>query len=324
MRSFLYRARGIWLQKTEKEMQAISPVAVLQQIASAVPADCRKNIIIIGSLAVGFFFFQDRDRMVVRTKDADCLLSPRVRAIQAGIAIAERLLEAGWKFKKIGNRTEPGTASTPEADLPAVRLCPPGETEWFIELFTVPESPKHRDQKWVRLKTKHGHFGLCSFGFLSLTNYKPIKTNFGIFIARPEMMALANLLEHPIIGPETMARGFAGRSEIKRSNKDLGRVLAIARLAIGRDEDALLVWPELWRKALQDRFPEDWRKLAGRVGNGLRALLASEPDLEQAWHTCVNGLLASDSPALNLLRIAGARLLQDAVVPLEKEAALGG
>ncbi len=102
--------------------------------------------------------------------------------------------------------------------------------------------------------TGYGHFGLPSFGFLSLANFNPLPTDAGIAIARPEMMALANLLEHPVIGSDTMSGGFAGRTDIKRSNKDLGRVLAIARLATTRDEDALLTWPKLWEQALQDGY----------------------------------------------------------------------
>ncbi len=109
----------------------------------------------------------------------------------------------------------------------------------------------------------------------------------------------------------------------KRSNKDLGRVLAIARLAIARNEDALLEWPELWKGALQQSFPDEWRALAGRVGQGVRALLASESDLEQALLTCVNGLLASRPPTLEQFRIAGQRLLQDAIDPIETEVVAG-
>jgi hypothetical protein len=292
---------------------------VLREIATAVPEDCRDKIIIIGSLAVGYHYFAHQKEMVVRTKDADCLLAPRVAAIPAGVAITDRLFDANWRFRPDEKWNKPGDKSTPDEQLPAVRLQPPGKSEWFIELLTVPESPADRNRRWLRIETQHGHFGLCSFGFLSLANYNPIRTDLGIYIARPEMMAFANLLEHPEIRPELMSGGFAGRTDIKRSNKDLGRVLAIARLAIGRDEDALLGWQKPWREALQDHFPDDWRELAARAGQGLRALLASEPNLEQAWHTCVNGLLASSPPTLDTLRIAGLRLLQDAVVPLERE-----
>jgi hypothetical protein len=309
---------------TTNSMQSVDPKLALQEIAAAVPAACGANIILIGSLAVGYYYRDQLKNMAVRTKDADCLLSPRKAAILAGVAIADQLMDAGWTFKKFGDRATPGSEATPDKDLPAVLLAPPGQTEWFIELLVEPRSPTDRGQQWTRLRTRHGHFGLCSFGFLSLATVDPIPTEYGIHIARPEMMALANLLEHPTIGPATMSTGFAGRMDIKRSNKDLGRVLAIARLAIGRDEDCMQAWPRLWKEALQQRFPDEYRELGGRVGTGLRALLASEPDLNQALHTCVNGLLATNPPTLKLLRIAAERLLQDAIVPLEKEAVQGG
>lgn len=44
------------------------------------------------------------------------------------------------------------------------------------------------------------------------------------------MMALANLLEHPTIGASTMSSPIGGKT-LKRANKDLGRVLAIATLS---------------------------------------------------------------------------------------------
>ena len=305
---------------TDDTLKSIVPAQVLGEIAEAVPAGCRDKLIVIGSLAVGYHYREQLGGMAVRTKDADCLLSPRVAAIDAGVKIAEELMDAGWEYRPTEEHAHPGTATTPDRDLPAVRLTPPGNPEWFIELLTVPDSPDDRTQHWSRLATRHGHFGLCSFGFLSLTDVNPITTDFGICIARPEMMALANLLEHPEIKPDTMAAGFAGRMDIKRSNKDLGRVLAIGRLALGSDEDALLEWPRVWRDALQQRFPADWRELAGRAGSGLRELMASEPDLEQALHTCANGLLASRPPTLEQLRIVGLRMEQDAIAPLESKA----
>jgi hypothetical protein len=48
--------------------------------------------------------------------------------------------------------------------------------------------------QWDAHLLARGHFSLCSFGFLSLIDFKPIETPFGIRIARPEMMAMANLL----------------------------------------------------------------------------------------------------------------------------------
>jgi hypothetical protein len=249
----------------------------------------------------------------------DCLLSPRIQAIPAGKAVAERLFAENWQMRTEGDWGKPGDAQTPENMLPAVRLHPPGSTEWFVELLTVPESENDLAKKDTRMVTANGHFNLPSFGFLSLAEFQPITTPFGIAIARPETMALANLLHHPAIGPETMSGLIAGR-RIKRSNKDLGRVLALARLAEAREEDSLQKWPAVWAAALQSRFPKSWRKLVPPVGMGLRQLLRpeNEADLEEAHHTCANGLLVSQSPTLKLLQVTGERLIQDAIEPLEK------
>jgi hypothetical protein len=127
------------------------------------------------------------------------------------------------------------------------------------------------------------------------------------------MMALANLLEHPGIKPDRMSGWFAGRA-IKRSNKDLGRVLAIATLA---DLDDYRPWAKLWREALQTCFPGEWRELAQRAGNGMRELLTSEADLEEAHHTCLHGLLASQPPTLPALRAVGDRVLGEGIETLE-------
>ncbi|HKW30577.1 MAG TPA: hypothetical protein VJT54_14675 [Verrucomicrobiae bacterium] len=303
----------------DANVKLISPGAVLKQIAAAIPPDFRQNIIIVGSLAAGYHFFGDNPRLQVRTKDVDCLISPRIKAIPAGQAVADRLFAEHWQLRTEGSWGKPGDAQTPENRLPVVRLHPPGSQDWFIELLTVPESENDLDRKDLRLVTTKGHFSLCSFRFLSLVEFEPGATPFGIAIARPETMALANLLHHPVIGKETMSGLIAGR-RIKRSNKDLGRVLALARLTEGKREDSLLEWPKIWAAALQSRFPSHWRELAPRVGAGLRQLLRpeNEADLEEARHTCENGLLAFQAPSLKLLEITGQRLLQDAVEPLEK------
>lgn len=300
-------------------VKLISPSAVLKQVAEAIPADFRQNIIIVGSLAAGYHFFGEHSKLQVRTKDVDCLLSPRIEAIPAGKAVADRLFAEHWQLRAEGDWGKPGDANTPLDKLPVVRLHPPGSTEWFIELLTVPESESDLDRKDIRLVTSQGHFSLCSFGFLSLAEFQPIATPFGITIARPETMALANLLHHPAIGPQTMSGLIAGRS-IKRSNKDLGRVLALARLAEAKEEDSLQQWPAVWAGALQSRFPKSWRKLIPQVGAGLRQLLRAEneADLEEAHHTCASGLLVSQSPTLKLLEVTGQRLIQDAIEPLEQ------
>jgi hypothetical protein len=277
-------------------------------------------MIVIGSLAAGYHYFHNERAIAVRTKDADCLLTPRISAVPAGIAITERLLGDGWIPRPDDRWGQPGTADTPLEELPAVRLQPPGDGLWFLELLGAPSSGAATGPEWLRLPTQFGHYGLCCFPYFGIVSHQPRATPAGIRVARPEMMVLAHLLEHPEITGETMSRGFAGRSDIRRCNKDLGRVLAIAWLAEGQDGGALLEWPEDWEAVLRATFPERWADVAARAGTGLRALLASEEDLEQAWHTCIYGLLASKRPSgSEALRASGERLLVDAVEPLERQ-----
>ncbi len=305
------------MNDNDGEMKLVSPRAVLKEIVAAIPAECLENIVIVGSLAAGYHFFGTDASLMVRTKDADCLLSPRIEAVPAGVAITEQLIKAQWHLRKDEKWSEPGDENTPTKDLPSVRLHPPGKSDWFLELLTVPESPQDLGKHFVRMKTVSGHFGLCSFGFLAVANYKPLETPLKIYVAQPKMMALANLLEHPEIGPETMS-GLIGGREIKRSNKDLGRVLAIARLSTREDDDALQKWVPEWHQALQECFPNQWSEFAGRCGAGLRKLLDNVNDLEEARHTCQIGLLASCPTNSEQLRIVGARLLGDAIEPLEE------
>ncbi len=297
-------------------MNFLSPRSVLQQVATALPADCRDAVIIIGSLAAGYHYFRDDPESLVQTKDVDCMLSPHTKAVPAGKAVAESLFRANWQFREDAKWGTPGTAATPTEQLPLVRLHPPGSSEWFIELMVSPPAAGEGGKQYVRLEIEQGHFSLCSFGYLSLVEEQPILTEFGIAVARPEMMALANLLHHPVIGAETMSGMIEGRS-IKRSNKDLGRVLALAFLAMRENEDALRGWPALWVTALRKHFPGEWTVLCTLAGSGLRQLLASPGELEEAAHSCANGLLALYRLTPQQLRIAGLRLVQDAVEPLE-------
>jgi hypothetical protein len=50
------------------DLRLVSPRAVLEQVAHAIPEDCRANIIIIGSLAVGYHFFGNDPSLRVHTK----------------------------------------------------------------------------------------------------------------------------------------------------------------------------------------------------------------------------------------------------------------
>ena len=242
----------------KRDPRIISPRQVLERVAAAIPVEVHGNIIIIGSLAAAYWLFKGDDSFGVRTKDIDCVLSPYLSAVEKGRTVAEKLLAAGWTpYFPSAHITGPG--KTADGELPAVRLYPTGGSDWFIELLTEPASGTQAGPKWTTLPLSSGEFyALPSFRFTGVATYDALESESGFRCARPEMMALANLLEHPYIKPNLIEG-----SDDKRSNKDLGRALAIARLT--RSEE-LEGWAERWIAALRDRFPSEWQELAMHAG----------------------------------------------------------
>lgn len=296
----------------------VSASAVLAEVSAAIPGEVRPNVIVIGSLAAAYWLFNQDSAAVVRTKDVDCVLSPVISAVDKSRDMAKALIAAGWRPSTAPPFDKPGTRDTPTSDLPVIRLFPPGEGDWFLELLAEPASEDQQAREWARVELEpEKHYGLPSFAFTGIATFEAKESQFAIRCARPEMMALANLLEHRAYGDAIIEGSeYLGRPQ-KRRNKDLGRVLAIAALSA---EGTMEEWPEVWESALRARFPHRWKELARTTGAGLRRLVVSDEDLQEASVICAAGLLSRRPYDAQQLRATGERLLSFAIEPIERSA----
>ncbi len=206
--------------------QALDPAPLFALIAKQVPEDLLKNILVVGSLAAAYHFRDQLAGSGINTKDADFVIYP-AGAIAACRAIAEQLLDLGWRRHK---ECYPQSRPEPDDDLRAIRLYPPDVDFYFIELLGFPEVGQSKFKAWVPIELPGGWFGLPCCRYMGLTRFSVQTASEGLSYAAPSMMALANLLSHPEIGTATMSEPIGGRP-LRRSAKDLGRVLGLAMLS---------------------------------------------------------------------------------------------
>jgi len=287
----------------------LDPEPLFERLVHDLPADLHEHVFVVGSLAAAYHFRVQLERQGVNTKDADLVVHPAGDTVSCA-GMAERLLDLGWRQHP---DCYPSPSAEPTASLRAIRLYPPETEDYFVEFLNLPELAQDEVKRWVPVKVRQGWYGLPTFKFQGLCACGRLKSEQGLAYASPAMMALANLLSHPVVRRERMSAPI-GEREILRSAKDLGRVLALAHLATREDVEA---WLEPWVEGLEACFPENWREFAGSMGSGLRTLLAQDAILDEAWHTCEIGLLRGRGVTMDNLRATGERVLMDVIEPLE-------
>lgn len=288
----------------------VDPRDLFARLALELPAEVRDHVFVVGSLAAACHHADHIEGGRVRTKDADLVTHP-ASAVTSAALIASRLRSSGWRQKP--SDRAPGLPTTPPQELPAIRLYPPHHEDYFVEILIVPEGEYAGAKPWVGVELDDGWYGLPSFEFLALTLIDRQRSEAGLEYAHPSMMALANLLSHPELGSHVMSTPIGDR-DIHRSSKDLGRVLALARLEPREETER---WATRWRYALETCFPTRWPSLAARLGMGLRALLDDDMRFDEAWHCCNVGLLAAMGVTKEELRFTALQLLEDAIAPIE-------
>lgn len=295
-------------------MPSLDPEFLIPRLAAQIPTSLRNHAYLAGSLAAAWHFRAQLKERAIRTKDADVVIRP-VGAIDQIRRIAESLRRKGWRWRDQEERG-PGTAATRNEDLAAIRLRPPSNREeYFLEFLGVPAVEQATDVQWERIILKEGHYGVPCFRFMGFTSLNLRRAAKGLRYADPAMMALSNLLSHPRVGTHEMSSPIEGRKCL-RSAKDLGRVLAFAKL-MSRQET--MGWKAAWLNAMKTCFPERWRALGAVAGQGLRELLSDRRGMSDAWWTASNGLLFGHGVTETNLKFVGQQLLRDLVEPFESD-----
>jgi len=297
-------------------MDRLNPVTLFELVAKDFPADLHQQVFVAGSLAAAYAFKTQLEGGGVNTKDADLVVHPAGETA-ACVGIAKELLWRGWW--RVPGKCYPAAEPSPAENLRAIRLYPPQSDGYFIELLGLPASQQVNAKEWTPVELDDGWYGVPTFRFMGLLARHRIASHAGIEHAAPAEMALANLLSHPRVTDERVseaivdpARPADGR-KVRRSAKDLGRVLALARLA-GRQETE--TWLDLWAEDLVATYPDEAQMLANRAGTGLRELLDQRDALDDALHANHVGLLAGLGVTADNLRATGNRLVLDVLEPL--------
>lgn len=286
-----------------RPLPGLDAASLLQRVATRVPASLRAHVVVIGSIATAWAFRDISGTHMVATKDIDLLLRPAVDAVTTAESLGKELLEDGWQ-PRFPNGIAPGTADTPEQDLPALRLSPPdGNDIWFVELLAEPPAGQTTRKYWRRIHTARGDFGLPSFRYMGIAVHGADVLDSGLRVAHPASMALAHLLEHA--EPDrTPIAGLPGNPP--RFTKDVGRAVSLWWLAREQSPLADSQWLAAWQAALGALFPGREQAMQAAARAGLESLTDY---LREAHGIALNGVLAPHGTTLDAYRRAHASLL---------------
>jgi len=295
-------------------MSALDPQKIFSLIAEEIPAELHPHMLVIGSLAAAYHYRERLARRAINTKDADVVIRP-AGALKECRLIASRLIASGWT-RRHNCVPQPSPGISDEHHV--IRLCPPSGTPYFVEFLGFPDAGQQEPKRMIPIELDDGWYVLPTFRFLRLVAHDECTSEEGLRYAAPSMMALSNLLAHPTLGTHIVSEPIGG-VRVLRSAKDLGRVLALARLATTRTE--VEAWSPAWEEALFGCHPHSEAVvLAQRLGDGLRALIDSRDALEDARHAADVGLLGGLGVTAQQLRALAAQVLTDAVDPLAERA----
>jgi len=284
----------------------VAPEVVLDLLAKLLPRDLHGNVVLVGSLAAAYHH-RERVGGSVRTKDADVMVQPAGALLECR-RIGELLIAEGWRpMEWLRDPAAEGVRR-----LPVARLVPPSLGSFYVELIGVPSEAQEDPVSWIPYELYGTPYVLPCHRFLVVALRGALTSGAGIRYAAPGMMALSNILSHRRLGTENVREPIEGL-EVRRSSKDLGRVLVLAQLA-GLDE--MDTWLVDWADALCAHFRDEADALASDAGRGLRELLDDPSAMEEARHVAEVGLLRGQGIDVGALRAVAARLFSLVLEPL--------
>jgi hypothetical protein len=149
-------------------MSKLDPVILFRTLCKDIPQDLRRDVFVTGSLAAAYAFKVRLAGQAINTKDADLLIHPAGN-VDSARKMAERLLAMGWR---------PTDQCKPLAEMPddveqlwAIRLMPPGSSDYFIEFLNVPVEEQAAIKLWIPVQLNGGWYGLPSFKFMGLLTW---------------------------------------------------------------------------------------------------------------------------------------------------------
>ncbi len=290
----------------------LDPAAVLDDIAAAIPTALRDHLVVVGSIASAYAFRELVGIGAVRTKDADVVVQPAVRAVGIATRIANQLFDAGWEPRLLDPKLPPGDRHTPPDHLPSLRLHPPGHDDeglrsWFLEFLGDPAKSQADAKKWVPFETRRGYFGLTCFRYMPIAIDEPQLLPSGLRIADPANLALAHLLEHAVPDERRMSQVFSGR-EVRRCSKDLGRAVALWVLAERADVNADDRWQATWARTLERHAGLGVPPASLQLARQGHAVLEQKGYLPEAYFVNELGVLANFGVTIDEFERAYARL----------------
>jgi hypothetical protein len=163
--------------------ETLDPKLIFDLVRAHIPVQLRQNMVVAGSLAAAYNYRHRLKQPAINTKDCDAVVQP-AGAIRECQAIAKKLLADKWRKKEPAPGEVgciPQKSAQPESSLSAIRLVPPKQGVFFLELLGLPERDQRTEKRWVPIELDDGWYAYrasASWGLRSTNHTLPRMESF--------------------------------------------------------------------------------------------------------------------------------------------------